>query len=331
MSTVLSKLRAKIGKHLVSLKTTKSYSSDEQFLEQLFLSKNLKEIEASLSAKELIDLKKKIIIYRIKKIRNESALKIQNMWNKYMNKIYIHKLYHHLTGCYTVYLTSKCMTKAFIKIFYDERNKNKFKIKKLHFCPIRKCFVFDVPKNKFYTKRKVMHFIFLNRDKKEFYDENYEKVYFFNECVHRVDFSYIDKNQKKLEENSKKEKEKENSKNSDINNTSTEDEKDYSEKKTLTPTINKSFKFKFASKAKDINDDDEEDEYSGLRPNKDIGLNNFCAKEKRYESFDVSYTNKTKLKSILKYSNLEERKKRRSIKETNKKVTFGITETLCFK
>ena len=174
-----------------------------------------------------------------------------------------------------------------------------------------------------------MHFIFLNRDKKEFYDENYEKVYFFNECVHRVDFSYIDKNQKKLEENSKKEKE--NSKNSDINNTSTEDEKDYSEKKTLTPTTNKSFKFKFASKAKDINEDDEEDEYSGLRPNKDIGLNNICAKEKRYESFDVSYTSKTKLKSILKYSNLEERKKRRSIKETSKKVTFGITETLCFK
>ena len=89
-------------------------------------------------------------------------------------------------------------------------------------------------------------------------------------------------------------------------------------------------KFKFESNNKEINEN-EEDEYSGLRRAEKISNNEGIRRGKRYESFDVSYTIKTKLKSILKDSNPEERKKRRSIKESVKKVTFGKTETLCFK
>ena len=331
MSTVLTKIKTKFSKKLTPLKTSKSYIFNDQYLQQLFSSENtkeIKEIESSLNTKDLLELKKRIIIYRIKQLRNQSALRIQKMWNKYINKIKIHKLSHHLTGCYTIYLASKGMTKAFIKIFCDEENKEIFKIQKLRFCPIRNCFVCDIPKNKFYTKRKVMHFIFLNRNKEPFYDDNYEKVFFFNEYVHKVDFSFIDKNQKLTEETLKKEKEK--NKIKDIFNTSTEDEKDYSDNYTLTPSPNKSMKFKFESNNKEINEN-EEDEYSGLRRAEKISNNEGIRRGKRYESFDVSYTIKTKLKSILKDSNPEERKKRRSIKESVKKVTFGKTETLCFK
>ena len=328
MTTVLSKLKSKISENLTSLTSTKYISSDEKYIEKLFSSKNLKEIESSLSPKSLLELKKKIIIYRIKKLRNDSALLIQKMWNKYLNKLNIHKLSHHLSGCYTIYLASKGKTRVFIKIFCDETNKENYKIHSMRFCPVRNCFTLDIPKNKFYTKKKVMHFIFMNKEKEVFYDDNYEKVFFFNEYVHKVDFSIIDKNLKLKEEQNKKEKEKEKN-SSDINNISTEDEKEISENLALTPTPENSIKFKFDIKNQELNEDD--DEYSGLRPvdNKENNIN--IKREKRYESFDVSYNNKTKLKSILKDSNPELLRQRRSKRESFKKVSFGKTETLCFK
>ena len=97
----------------------------------------------------------------------------------------------------------------------------------------------------------------------------------------------------------------------------------------LTPTPENSIKFKFDIKNQELNEDD--DEYSGLRPvdNKENNIN--IKREKRYESFDVSYNNKTKLKSILKDSNPELLRQRRSKRESFKKVSFGKTETLCFK
>ena len=331
MTTALSNLKTKISKKIKSLTLTKS-NFDDDYLEKLFSSKNLKEIEASLSPKDLLELKKRIIIYRIKKFRNESAIKIQKMWNKYINKLSIHKLAHHLTGCYTIYLESKGRTKVFIKIFCDESNKDVFHICSMRFCPIRKCFVLDIPKNKFFTQKKIMHFIFLNRKNESFYDDNYEKAFFFNEYVHKVDFSVIDKNQKILEEKKKKEKIKsENSKHSDINNLSTEDEKDNSESLTLTPTPENSIKFKFDVKNINTNEDDT-DEYSGLRPSESSDIKSFVRRQKRYESFDVSHSHliKTKLKSILKDSNPDLLRQRRNKRESFKKVSFGKTETLSF-
>ena len=53
-------------------------------------------------------------------------------------------------------------------------------------------------------------------------------------------------------------------------------------------------------------------------------------KEKRF-SFDSTYSCKTKLKSILKESNPDICRKRRSIRDNSKKVSFGKIETLCYK
>ena len=192
MTTVLSNIK-KIGNKLSPLKSIKSLLFSENAIEKLFSYQNLSEIESSLNKKDLFELKKRIIIYKIKKIRNESALKIQKMWGNYIQKLNIHKLAHHLTGCYTVSIPAKGRTKAFIKIFCDEENINDFKIRPLRYCQIRNCFALDLPKNKFYMKRKIMHFIFLNRNNEVFYDENYKKVLYFNEYVHEIDFSYIEK------------------------------------------------------------------------------------------------------------------------------------------
>jgi hypothetical protein len=325
MTTVLSNLK-NIGKKLTPLTSIRSNLFSEKSIEKLISNKNLKEIELSMNSKDLLELKKRIIIYRIKKLRNDSALLIQKMWGKYLKKLNIHKLAHHLTGCYTVSISSKGRTKAFIKIFCDETNKDCYKIQRLRYCPIRNCFAIDIPKNKFYTPKKIMHFIFLNRNKEKFFDENYKKVYFVNEYVHQIDFSCYDKNQKICEEAAKKEKERQ--KQNDINNLSTEDEKEYSEKYILTPTPERNVKFKFDIKNKDSN---EEDEYSELRAKDSININeSFNKKEKRFESFDSTYSCGTKLKSILKDSNIELLRNRRSNRNSFKKVSFGKTEIETF-
>ena len=223
MTTVLSNFSSikKIGKNLTRLNSDKSCFFSEKTIEKLFSSQNLTEIESSLKPNELLELKMSIIIYKIKKIRNESALKIQKMWNKYIKKLTVHKLAHHLTGCYTVSIPAKGMTRAFIKIFNDEKNKDNYEIAPLRYCQIRNCFAYDVHKNKFCKSKKIMHFIFLNRNKEIFYDENYKKVQFINEYVHEIDFSLIDENQKKLKLLSNSEKKY--NRNDSI---STEDEKE---------------------------------------------------------------------------------------------------------
>ena len=322
MTTVLSNFSSikKIGKNLTRLNSDKSCFFSEKTIEKLFSSQNLTEIESSLKPNELLELKKSIIIYKIKKIRNESALKIQKMWNKYIKKLTVHKLAHHLTGCYTVSIPAKGMTRAFIKIFNDEKNKDNYEIAPLRYCQIRNCFAYDVHKNKFCKSKKIMHFIFLNRNKEIFYDENYKKVQFINEYVHEIDFSQIDANQKKLELLSKTEKKYK--RNDSI---STEDEKENSECSTLSPSPKRTQKFKFDS-------NEEEDEYTNLRSKENINIpKGFIRRKKRYETFDKAYSCKAKLKSILINANLNFHKKRKSVNEPDKRVSFGKIETFCYK
>ena len=324
MSTVLSTLKSFQEK--ITSFSKRSNRFTEQFLEKLFSSKNInfKELEKAYNPSELLELKKGIIIYRIKKLRNESAIKIQKMWEKYLNKINVHKLAHHLTGCYTITTESKGMTKVFIKIFYDEEDKGHFKTLPLHFCPIRKIFACDIPKNKFYTSKKKMRFVFLNKNDEEFFDDNYKKVFFYNKYVHEIDFSSFDKNQKITEEAYRKEsidRKKQNE-----SNISTEDEKDIKESLALTSSSrhrSRKFKFDVNNYLEENKEHEEEDEYSGLRAPGCTGTHQVI-KRRNYESFEL------KLKSILKDSNADLLKQRRSIRESSKKVTFGETETICF-
>ena len=326
MTTVLLKL-SEIKKKLIPLSAIKANLFTEKNFEKFFSSNNLKEIESSFTPKDLLELKKNIIIHRIKKARKDAVAKIQQMWYKYKLKLKIHKLAHHLTGCYTVSIAPKGKTVAYIKIFNDEENKDRCVTLNMNFCQIRNKLVFDIPKNKFYTSKKIMHFNFLNRNHEVFFDENYKKVLYNNQYVHQIDFSYVDKNQKILEETEKKLREKNNYYSS--NNISTEDEKEYSKKYTLTPTTERTTKFKFDKNSIDI--DDDEDEYGGLRPKDKSSMNdNPILKEKRF-SFDSTYSCKTKLKSILKESNPDICRKRRSIRDNSKKVSFGKIETLCYK
>ena len=327
MTAVLTKI---MHKRIKSLQPSKIKEYTEQNLEELISTINEKEIESLYNNQELLYLKQRLLVHRIRQLRNSSALKIQGMWNRYLTRLKVHKLAHRVRGCYTISPSVKNVTKIYIKIFTDELNKDEFKIMPLHFCQIRKSFVIDIPKNKFFTKKKLLRFNFIYKNN-IFFDDNYDQVLYFNEMVHEVDLSLYDKKQKILEEtvynlselfkkklfsscNSPKES----------NYLSTEDEKENSENSTLTPDkFTRKFTF---SESRDEND--EEDEYSGLRAIKRKGTEQkkekVVQKYKKFESFDVSYSCKSKLKSILKCPNIESNK-RRFNRESNKKVSFGET------
>ena len=303
---------------------------------------NLKEdeIESLYNKKEILELKNKILIHRIKKLRNESALKIQNMWKKYQLRNIVHELSHKVSGCYTVYPEAKDALKMYIRIFTNELNKEEYKIMHLDFCPIRKYFLKDIPKNKFYTSKKIMYFNFI-KNNKIFFDEKYEKVLYNNECVHKVDFSIYDQRQKKLDENKYNKKESflkckyNNSNSKDSIYLSTEDEKEYSENSILTPDKSKNIsKLHFSFNKNDyFNEIEEEtyDEYDGLRTikrkctNEPIKNVKIKRSMKRFKSFDANYSVQSKLISILKESSCEELHKRKLNMDSGKKVSFGET------
>ena len=326
MTTALTKIECKKTK---SNKPPKTKAFTEENIEELISKANGGELELLYSEEELLNIKQKLIIHRIKQLRNNSALKIQTMWSRYQTRLKVHKTAHHVQGCYTISPNIKNVTKVSIKIFTNELNKDEFTILPLRFCQIRKSFVIDIPKNKFYTKKKLLRFNFIYKNN-IFFDDNYDQVLYFNEMVHEVDFSLYDKKQKILEETVYnlselfKKKLFSHSSSKDTNCLSTEDEKENSENLTLTPD-KYTRKFSF-SESKEDNDD--EDEYSGLRAIKRKGTEQKKEKVitgyKKFESFDITYSSKSKLKSILKCPNIE-LNKRRVKRESNKKVSFGET------
>ena len=326
MTTALTKVECNRTK---SNKPPKTKAFTEENIEELISKANGGELELLYSEEELLKIKQKLLIHRIKQLRNNSALKIQTMWNRYQTRLKVHKTAHHVQGCYTISPNIKNVTKVFIKIFTNELNKDEFTILPLRFCQIRKSFVIDIPKNKFYTKKKLLRFNFIYKNN-IFFDDNYDQVLYFNEMVHEVDLSLYDKKQKILEETVYnlselfKKKLFSYSSSKDSNCLSTEDEKENSEYSTLTPDkFTRKFTF---SESKDENDD--EDEYSGLRAIKRKGTEQekekVVQKYKKFESFDIAYSCKSKLKSILKWPNIE-LNKRRVNRESNKKVSFGET------
>ena len=338
MNTVITKSKIN-SKRTKSIQMPNATEKKIKNLEELMSMKNEKEIESLFNEKDIIELKRNILIYRIKKYRNDSARKIQNLWRYYKLRPKIHKLSHHVKGCYTIYPEENNALKMYVKIYNNELKKEEFKILKMDFCEIRKCFVKDIPKNKFYTSKKTMYFNFI-KGNRIYFDKKYEKVLYSNNYVHKIDFSIYDKRQKILDDTIYSRDELYsnnkfyNSYSKDSTHFSTEDEKERSENLTLSPDYfgNNCTKFTFSSKQIDnFKENEENNEYAGLRVKKrkttkePVQYIKFKRDLKRFESFDSTYSCKSKLKSILRDSNYEELHKRKLNMESGKKVSFGNT------
>jgi hypothetical protein len=153
-------------------------------------------------------IKKFILIQNILKIRKEAIKKIINNirhfikykrdYNKNITKT--QKLIKKIKDCYSISPTYNNMTKMSIKIYCDPKNTKKFEIVPLNFCPIRKRFVFDIPKKKFFLKsNKTLRFNFIANDQiivdNSFYSCNINNIF-----VNEINFIDIDNKIKKLNE-----------------------------------------------------------------------------------------------------------------------------------
>jgi len=153
-------------------------------------------------------IKKFYFIQNLLKIRKESVNKIINNirhfikykrdYNKNFTKT--QKLIKKIKDCYSISPTYNNMTKISIKIYYDLKDIKKFEIFPLKFCQIRKRFVFDIPKKKFFLKsNKTLRFNFITNDEiivdNSFLSRNINNVF-----VNEINFIDIDNKIKKLNE-----------------------------------------------------------------------------------------------------------------------------------
>jgi hypothetical protein len=66
------------------------------------------------------------------------------------------------------------------------------------FCPVRKCYAFDIQKNKFSPSNKIMNFIFISRGDKVAIDPRYKIIQFGDEYINQVNFQKFDNNNQNI-------------------------------------------------------------------------------------------------------------------------------------
>ena len=122
MTAVLTKI---IHKRVKSLQPTSIKEYTEQNLEDLISTINEKEIESLYNNQELLYLKQRLLVHRIRQLRNDSALKIQGMWNRYQTRLKVHKLAHRVRGCYTISPSIKNVTKIAKRVIKKKKTASK--------------------------------------------------------------------------------------------------------------------------------------------------------------------------------------------------------------
>lgn len=153
-------------------------------------------------------IKKYYFIENLLKIRKEAVKKIINNFRHFIkykrdynkNIIKTQKLIKKIKDCYSISPTYNNMTKISIKIYYDLKDIKKFEIFPLKFCQIRKRFVFDIPKKKFFLKsNKTLRFNFIANDE-IIVDNSFISYNINNIFVNEINFIDIDNKIKKLNE-----------------------------------------------------------------------------------------------------------------------------------
>lgn len=135
--------------------------------------------------------------------REQSATAIQQHFRSYMKKKKVLSLAKKTKSYYSIYPSFlakpniKHKNDVKIKIFKDLNTPNKYSIQPVKFCPVRNCYVFDMPKNKIHSDNKLMNFIFITHANKIAIDPNYKIIQFGDEYVNQINFKQFDKNTEK--------------------------------------------------------------------------------------------------------------------------------------
>lgn len=160
----------------ILIKRTESIIKIQSFVRKYQIQKKLKEF---------------FIINKILLIRKLSLKKIINNYLNFKRFATLKKLINKVKNCYSISPSINNVTNISIKVFYDQRNYKKFKIFKLNFCPIRKKYVFDIPKKKFIKSNKIFRFVFLINNK-IFIDKHYKCILINGIIINTINFKEID-------------------------------------------------------------------------------------------------------------------------------------------
>ena len=233
-----------------------------------------------------------------------------------------HKFYYSI---YPSFLSEKSKNRKDlkIKIFTDLSSPNNYSILPVRFCPLRNCYVFDIPKKKFLSHKKIMNFNFLTHNNKVVIDPKYKIVLFGDDYVNQIDFKKFDKKENLkntfLQISSNK-TESSDSESGESDSYSDYEDKGNEEEEIVNLDINNCLNHNI----KNLNKN-----YSSKLDNECMNSNNFSNSTK--DSFSLNSPvykkyRKKRSKSILKNKNGSKSMTKDKGRRNNKRVSFGSSQ-----
>ena len=137
------------------------------------------------------------IIKKIIEEREQKAKIIQKYYKISLVRRDLFALAKKHLNYYSVFPSKTNFKKISIKLYTNLKDPNKYAILPVRHCPIRNYYIFDIPKKKFPSKKKLMYFSFII-DEYKIVDPSYGYKTFGQEYINFVDFNIIEKRQQKL-------------------------------------------------------------------------------------------------------------------------------------
>ena len=137
------------------------------------------------------------LINEILKKRKENIVFIQVCFRQFILR---KKLFHFAkkcTKCYSVYPSREDFENIAIKLYTNLKDPTQYAVLPVRKCEKRNCFIFDIPKAKFPSKKKYMCFNFI-LDGSTIIDSKYNCIFFGGKYVNQIDFNSVEKKELKL-------------------------------------------------------------------------------------------------------------------------------------
>ena len=137
------------------------------------------------------------IINEILKKRKESIIFIQECFRQFILRKKLVSFAKRHTNYYSVYPSREDFNKISIKLYTNLKDPTQCAELPVRRCDKRNCYIFDIPKAKFPSKKKFMCFNFV-LDNSTIIDSKYNCIFFGGKYVNQIDFNIIDKKELKL-------------------------------------------------------------------------------------------------------------------------------------
>ena len=137
-------------------------------------------------------IRKVHLINQIIKRRKDNIIFIQECFRQFILRKNLVSFAKKHTKYYSVYPSRTDFNKISIKLYTNLKDPSQFVELPVRFCNKRNCYIFDIPKAKFPSKKKFMCFTFV-MDDSTIVDSKYNCIFFGGRYVNQIDFNSIEK------------------------------------------------------------------------------------------------------------------------------------------